>query len=119
MYSHTIQLQQLKLHYLDSDKDSLKNINSENETIIFLHGFPQYSGAWEAQLSFFQPYYRVVAPDLPGYNLSDKPDDVDFFSVQNLIAVIAEFISKINNHDSVYLVAHDWGGALADRKSVV
>lgn len=113
MYSHTIQLQQLKLHYLDSEKDSLKNTNSENETIIFLHGFPQYSGAWDAQLRFFQPYYRVVAPDLPGYNLSDKPDDVDFFSVQNLIAVMAELISKINNHDSVYLVAHDWGGALA------
>lgn len=112
--SKRVSLAQLTLHYLEAPPDNHKQTSSvPNKTIVFLHGFPQYSGAWTAQLDYFAQHYRVIAPDLPGYNLSDKPTDAAFYQIKNLIAVMAEFIAKINHDQPVYLVAHDWGGALA------
>jgi len=50
---------------------------------------------------------------LPGYNLSDKPLDVSFYEISNLIKFIAKFIKTVSPCEKVYLVAHDWGGAIA------
>ena len=52
-------------------------------------------------------------PDLIGYNLSDKPTDLSFYEVPNLIAFYADFIRHISAHRQVTLIAHDWGGAIA------
>lgn len=119
-------INQLTMHYVDSentleiekthDSEKEQSIDgtpySGKETLIFLHGFPQYSGVWDNQLNYFKSKYRVIAPDLPGYNLSDKPDNSAFYQISNLITVIADFIRAVTNQP-VYLVAHDWGGALA------
>lgn len=120
LYSKYVTLSQLTIHFLDSENgldseqvlDSEKSPVSKKQTLIFLHGFPQYSGVWKNQLNYFKNNYRVVAPDLPGYNLSDKPDDSAFYQISNLISVMAEFIETVANQP-VFLVAHDWGGALA------
>ena len=98
----------INLHYVECGKD-----NHSQGVVIFLHGFPEYWGTWHYQLVTLGENYHCVAPDLPGYNLSDKPTDNDFYKVENLIAVLAEFITKVGNNQPVYLVAHDWGGAIA------
>ncbi|WP_351015763.1 alpha/beta hydrolase [Shewanella sp. AC91-MNA-CIBAN-0169] len=110
----------VNIHYVESGQSTEANnvfavadITALKPTIIFLHGFPEYWGTWSAQLSFFSPHYRVIAPDLPGYNLSDKPDDVSFYAVPNLIGFMAKFIAAISPTQPVILVAHDWGGAIA------
>lgn len=98
----------IRLHYMEAGGE-----NAENGTIVFLHGFPEYWETWSAQMQLLSGEYRVVAPDLPGYNLSDKPEDDAFYQVPNLIKVMADFIEKSSNGEPVYLVAHDWGGAIA------
>ena len=41
--------------------------------VVLLHGFPEFWYAWRHQLpALADAGYRVVAPDLPGYNTSDK-----------------------------------------------
>ena len=101
----------INIHYVDSGCESVSK--DDVSTLVFLHGFPEYWGTWQQQLECFSDDFRVIAPDLPGYNLSDKPTDLHFYSVPNLISFLAEFIATISPSQKVYLIAHDWGGAIA------
>jgi epoxide hydrolase 4 len=49
----------IRLHYL---------VKGAGPLIIFLHGFPEYSGAWKEQLAEFGQDHLAVAPDMRGYN---------------------------------------------------
>ena len=102
-----VQVQEVNLHYVQS------GTNNAQGTIVFLHGFPESWQTWHEQIQFFSERYQVIAPDLPGYNLSDKPESVAFFTVPNLIKFIADFIKTVAPDEQIYLVAHDWGGAIA------
>jgi pimeloyl-ACP methyl ester carboxylesterase len=111
MKHHTIDIENINIHYVEAGTDSTQN--PSRQTIVFLHGFPEYWGTWHAQLDYFSKNYRVIAPDLPGYNLSDKPKKQSFYKVPNLIQFIATFIQSVAPQEKIILVAHDWGGAIA------
>ncbi|MFT6990749.1 MAG: pimeloyl-ACP methyl ester carboxylesterase [Paraglaciecola sp.] len=111
MKHHTIDIENVNIHYVEAGADSVGN--PSRQTIIFLHGFPEYWGTWHAQLDYFAKQYRVIAPDLPGYNLSDKPQEQSFFEVPNLIQFMAKFIQGVAPQEKIILVAHDWGGVIA------
>ncbi len=81
-------------------------------TIVFVHGFPEFWYSWRRQIPEFAKDYRVVAPDLRGYNLSDKPEGVDAYTVKNIAADLAGLIDALGD-GPVVMVAHDWGGAVA------
>lgn len=111
MKHHTIDIESVNIHYVEAGL--VDNNEPPRQTIIFLHGFPEYWGTWHAQLEYFSKSYRVIAPDLPGYNLSGKPQEQSFFEVPNLIQFIAKFIQGVAPQEKIILVAHDWGGAIA------
>lgn len=84
--------------------------------MLFFHGFPECSWAWETYLLEMSAKYCVIAPDLPGYRLSCGFKSSDEYNIENLIGVMAEFVKRILNESSqrkVHLIAHDWGGAIA------
>lgn len=111
MKHHIIDIENVDIHYVEAGGSS--DTDSPRRTIIFLHGFPEYWGTWHAQLDYFANDYRVIAPDLPGYNLSDKPEDQSFYEVPKLIQFIAKFIQGVAPQEKIMLVAHDWGGVIA------
>lgn len=80
--------------------------------MLFLHGFPEFWYAWRALLPVFGERFHAVAPDLRGYNLSDKPADVRAYRMPALVADIDALVGALG-HERCVLVAHDWGGALA------
>ena len=41
--------------------------------VLLLHGFLDFWYGWRDQIPALAERFRVVAPDLRGYNLSDKP----------------------------------------------
>jgi len=93
----------IRLHYISVGQGNL---------ILFVHGFPEFWGEWENQLVEFGKDYQAVAPDMRGYNLSSKPDDVEAYHAKHLIKdlrALAEYLG----HQKFILVAHDWGGAAA------
>jgi pimeloyl-ACP methyl ester carboxylesterase len=54
----------------------LETGNPLGRPIVFIHGFSQCSLIWSHQLtSDLAPDFRLVAPDLRGHGLSDKPPD--------------------------------------------
>lgn len=78
--------------------------------VIFLHGFPDYFASWRFQLAGLADRYRLVAPDLRGYNLSDKP--AAGYDVATLAADVRELIHALGWREAV-VVGHDWGGVIA------
>ncbi len=94
----------VRLHCATRGKGSL---------ILFLHGFPEFWYEWKNQLDEFGKDYLAVAPDLRGYNLSDKPADLDQYRGKFLIEDIRALADHFRHNDRIILVGHDWGGALA------
>jgi pimeloyl-ACP methyl ester carboxylesterase len=58
------------------------------------------------------PHFRVVAPDLRGYNESDKPRPVSAYAMAELVADVQGLIEAFGERQAV-IVGHDWGGAIA------
>lgn len=77
---------------------------------IFLHGNPTSSYIWRSIIPHVASTAHCIAPDLIGYGQSGKPDIEYRFAdhVRYLDAFIKE-----RNIESAYLVAQDWGTALA------
>jgi epoxide hydrolase 4 len=81
--------------------------------VVLLHGFPEFWYAWRHQLpALADAGYRVVAPDLPGYNTSDKPPRVRDYQPRLLVQEVADLIVALGA-DSATVAGHDWGGGLA------
>ncbi|MDH4324378.1 MAG: alpha/beta hydrolase, partial [Betaproteobacteria bacterium] len=85
----------------------------EGPLMLFLHGFPEYWAMWRPMLEHFGTRgWCAAAPDLRGYNLSEKPAAVEAYRAKHLMAdvlALADHYAK----DKFVLVAHDWGGAVA------
>jgi pimeloyl-ACP methyl ester carboxylesterase len=86
-------------------------VDGDGPLVVFLHGFPDYWYSWRHQLAALAPHFRVVAPDLRGYNESDKPAGVAAYDMKELVADIAGLIAAFGARDAV-IVAHDWGGGI-------
>lgn len=80
--------------------------------MLFLHGFPECWAAWRTQLAAFGREYFALAPDLRGYNQSDKPRGVAAYRIQPLMDDVLGLMQHFGYAQGV-CVAHDWGGALA------
>lgn len=94
----------LRLHCVAAGKGPL---------ILFLHGFPEFWYEWKDQLRDFGEDHLAIAPDLRGYNLSDKPSGVDNYRVDALTEDIRGLADHFWQGRKFVLVAHDWGGGLA------
>jgi epoxide hydrolase 4 len=81
--------------------------------MLFLHGFPEFWAAWRKPMAYFAARgWLCVAPDLRGYNLSDKPEGVENYKAKHLVADVLALGAHYSK-DKFVLVAHDWGGAVA------
>jgi pimeloyl-ACP methyl ester carboxylesterase len=80
--------------------------------MLFVHGFPEFWYAWNAQLAVFGQDYFVVAPDLRGFNLSDMPTDVSAYKPRYIMDDL-RLLAAHFGYEKFTLVAHDWGGAIA------
>jgi len=67
--------------------------------------------SWRHQIAALAPRFRAVAPDLRGYNLSDKPAGVAAYALPELVPTCAAG-RGVREREAV-IVGHDWGGAVA------
>jgi len=87
-------------------------VDGDGPLVVFLHGFPECWYSWRHQLAALAPRFRVVAPDLRGYNESDKPRDARSYAMPELIADVRGLIDAFGEREAV-IVGHDWGGGIA------
>jgi len=82
------------------------------ETYLFCHGFPEGSWIWFPvieQIFSKNKNIRLIAPDLRGYNKTDKMSDVQDYVWDNLVNDVVELINVLAFDAKVHLVGHDWG----------
>ncbi|MGB3051243.1 MAG: alpha/beta fold hydrolase [Polyangiales bacterium] len=97
--THHITVNNLRLHYVEA---------GSGPPVLLLHGFPTSSHLYRNIIPTLAKTHRVLAIDLPGYGLSDKPLDVtydfDFYA-----DVLDGFLHALDIGDT-NLVVHDLGG---------
>ena len=85
----------------------------DGELVLLLHGFPQSSAEWNAQLDALAGAgYRAVAPDQRGYSPGARPEGVEHYGVQHLVADVLAIADELGGH-RFHLVGHDWGAIVA------
>jgi pimeloyl-ACP methyl ester carboxylesterase len=98
------ELDTVRLHYVEAGSGPL---------VVLLHGFPEFWFAWRAQIDALAAAgFRVVAPDMRGYNLSSKPAGVAPYALPLLAADVRDLIAE-RGSDDARLAGHDWGGLVA------
>jgi pimeloyl-ACP methyl ester carboxylesterase len=81
--------------------------------VVLLHGFPEFWYSWRKQIEpLAAAGFRVLAPDMRGYNLSDKPRGISAYRIDRLAADVVGLIDHAGRSKAV-IVGHDWGGAVA------
>src|SRR6266850_3218539 len=99
------QLDGVRLHYAECG-------SGNDDLVLLLHGFPEFWYSWRHQLAALGRSYHVVAPDLRGYNLSDKPARVEDYRIEVLVEDVVDLIKSFGASKAA-IVAHDWGAAVA------
>lgn len=98
-------------HFIETNRIRLHCVTQgEGELVILLHGFPEFWYSWRYQIPALARHFKVVVPDLRGYNDSDKPSTG--YDLDTLAADIQGLIEGLG-YTRAHLVGHDWGGAIA------
>ena len=94
----------MRLHYVEAGSGPL---------VILLHGFPEFWYSWRHQIGpLAEAGYHVVAPDMRGYGLSDRPQSWRSYDAGLIADDIAGLIKSFGE-EQAYVVGHDWGAAIA------
>lgn len=80
--------------------------------LLLLHGFPEFWYSWRRQIVDLSDEYTVVAPDLRGYNLSDKPSGTAAYEIEKMVDDVTGLINYFKR-EQAFIVGHDWGAAIA------
>jgi pimeloyl-ACP methyl ester carboxylesterase len=78
--------------------------------LVLLHGWAASHKFWKYTFSAFSPRWRVIAPDLVGFGISEKPDRD--YCLEGLTSWFGRFLDALNL-DRVTLAAHSMGGTIA------
>jgi pimeloyl-ACP methyl ester carboxylesterase len=94
----------IRLHYVEE---------GEGPLVVLLHGFPEFWYSWRRQIPVLaQAGFHVVAPDMRGYDLSDKPAGWRAYDA-GLVADDIAGLVRYFGEQSAHIVGHDWGAAVA------
>ena len=80
---------------------------------MLLHGWPDSGRLWRNQVGpLVDAGSNVIVPDLRGFGRSDKPADVEAYSIPFLAGDVLGVLDQ-PALDRAHVVGHDWGSALA------
>jgi pimeloyl-ACP methyl ester carboxylesterase len=68
----------------------------QKAAVLLLHGFPTSSHMFRTLIPQLESDYHVIAPDLPGFGLSDMPDRKSFrYTFDHLAEIIGDFVEQL------------------------
>jgi pimeloyl-ACP methyl ester carboxylesterase len=81
--------------------------------VLLCHGFPESWYSWRHQLkALAQAGYRAVAPDMRGYGDTDRPAEIDRYTLFHLVGDMVGVLDALEEKNAV-IVGHDWGAPVA------
>ena len=105
--SRTVSIGGVTTHYLEA---------GEGEPLVLIHGGgagADAKGNWEGCIPEYARHFRVLAVDMIGFGISERPDPATYsYGQTNRNAHMAEFVEKVAG-GSAYLIGNSMGGATA------
>ncbi len=92
----------LRVRYLDRNKNGTP--------LLLLHGLGGSLESWTNNISFLSTKFRVIALDLPGFGMRDKPK-IDY-SINFYLSFLEKFIKKIKL-SRFFMIGSSLGGHIA------
>ena len=81
--------------------------------VLMCHGWPESWYSWRHQLkALAEAGYHAVAPDMRGYGKTDKPHDIDQYTLLHLTGDMVGAVGALGYTDAA-IVGHDWGAPVA------
>jgi len=94
----------IELHYVEHGRGPL---------VVFCHGWPESWYSWRHQLQAIgDAGYRAVALHMRGYGKTSRPDDIEAYSISNLVGDVVASVGGLGETQAI-VVGHDWGGPVA------
>jgi 2-hydroxy-6-oxonona-2,4-dienedioate hydrolase len=98
----------LLIRYLDKNKRGVP--------LLLLHGLGGSIESWNNNINFLSTKFRIIALDLPGFGLSDKPKIS--YSIKFYVNFLEKFIQRIKlNH--LFIIGSSLGGHIAVEFTVI
>jgi pimeloyl-ACP methyl ester carboxylesterase len=106
-------LKSIEERYVETNGIKLHTIIvGSGEPLILLHGFPEFWYCWSKVILYLKNDFKLIIPDMRGYNLSDKPKGVENYKLEILVEDI-KGLSEELGLKKFNLAGHDWGGAIS------
>ena len=88
-------------------------IMGEGPLVIFCHGWPESWYSYRYQLpAVADAGFKAVAYDVRGYGESDKPHEIEAYTMRNMTNDVVGIIDALG-YDTAITIGHDWGGPIA------
>src|SRR5580692_6589236 len=81
--------------------------------VLLCHGFPEFWYSWRHQIeALAEAGYHAVAPDMRGYGRTGKPQDIDQYTLFDLVGDVIGLVNSLGYKEAT-IVGHDWGATVA------
>jgi pimeloyl-ACP methyl ester carboxylesterase len=81
--------------------------------VVLCHGFPESWYSWRHQLNALADAgFRAVAPDMRGYGQTDRPDEIERYTLLHLVGDMVGLLDALDAESAV-IAGHDWGAPVA------
>ncbi len=100
------------LHYYDYGVDELAyfDVGKGKTTLLLIHGFGEDHYIWKKQIEFLAPYFRVIAPNLPGIHCKALPiHHTEKPTINHYVEVMHELMHHLHI-EKYYVLGHSMGG---------
>jgi pimeloyl-ACP methyl ester carboxylesterase len=107
-------VKEARMSRVDADGVGIEyEVTGEGRPVVLLHGFPDSGRLWRHQVpALAAAGFQVIVPDLRGYGRSDKPEQVDAYSIPVLAGDVLAVLADLDL-GAAHIVGHDWGAGLA------
>ena len=108
---HTVEVDGLRVFYQEAGPKNAP-------TLLLLHGFPSSSVMFDTLIPRLADRYHLIAPDYPGFGLSDAPPPSRYaYTFDHLADTVGHFVTQLGlSRYTLYL--QDYGGPVGMRLAV-
>ena len=104
-------IENVGIHYQEAGDPSRPHL-------LLLHGFPSTSRMWDRLIPSLAGHYHVIAPDYPGFGLSDAPSPDSFeYTFDHIAAVMGQLVRQLGMR-SYSIIMQDYGGPVGFRLAI-
>ena len=99
------------MHYVDVGP-------RDGNVMLLMHGMPTWSYLYRDMIpALTAARYRCIAPDFMGFDRSDKPTDIHWYTIARHTEILTTPITALDFND-ITLVSQDWGGSIGLAQAV-